>query len=103
MQETQRPAALAAPRAADGSGEDLAADTATPASNSQALRACLRFRHLTERLHALGPRPVGELLIEVAAGRDLLDALEEHSWLDPELVARLDARCWPPLPLARVA
>jgi hypothetical protein len=103
MAQKQRPAALAAPRAADGSGEDLAADTATPASNSQALRACLRSRHLTERLHALGPRPVGELLIEVAAGRDLLDALEEYSRLEPRTVAVIGARDWPPLPLARVA
>jgi hypothetical protein len=49
------------------------------------------------------PRPVGELLLEVAAGRDLLDALEEYAELDPRTVARVGARDCPPLPLVRVA
>ena len=59
------------------------------------LRRDLRFHRLTERLHRLGPRPVGELLLEVAAGRDLLEALEEYVALDPAAVARLGARDWP--------
>jgi hypothetical protein len=54
------------------------------------------FHRLTERLHQLGPRPVGELLFEVAAGRDLLEALEEYSRSDPAAVELLEARDWPP-------
>jgi hypothetical protein len=44
---------------------------------------------------AATPRPIGELLLEVAAGRDLLEALEEYSRLDAAAVERLEAREWP--------
>jgi hypothetical protein len=104
MAQKQRPAVLPTPRAAvDGSGKDLTTTTATPANNSQALRASPRFRRLVEHLHRLGPRPVCELLIEVSAGRDLLDRLEVYADLDLALVARLDGRNWPAAPLRGVA
>jgi hypothetical protein len=62
-----------------------------------------RFKRLTTELHRLGPRPVGEALLLVARGRDLFEVLEEYSQLDPALIAKLEARDWPPLPIARVA
>jgi hypothetical protein len=65
-------------------------------SPAQHLRQSPRFHRLTERLHALGPRPVGELLLKVVDGRDLIEALEEYAKLDPAAVARLGGRDWPP-------
>jgi hypothetical protein len=70
---------------------------------SQTLRRYQRFHRLTERLHHLGPRPVGELLLEVAGGRDLIEALEDYAQLGPVAVARLGGRDWLPMPIARVA
>jgi hypothetical protein len=66
-------------------------------------RQNLRFRRLSERVWRLGPRPVGELLIEVAAGRDLIQALEAYAALDAAAVLRLEARAWPPDPIHEVA
>jgi hypothetical protein len=77
-------------------GNEIASEDSRSAATAQ-LRRCARFRRLTERLHRLGPRPVGELLLEVANGRDLIEALEEYARLDPALVRRLDARDWPPV------
>jgi hypothetical protein len=59
------------------------------------LRGDPRFHRLTERLLELGARLVGELLLEVAAGRDLIEACEEYAQLDPAAVARLETRDWP--------
>jgi hypothetical protein len=60
------------------------------------LRGNPRFRRLTERLHQLGPRPVGEALLAVAEGRDPIAVLEEYAALDPEFVRYVGARDWPP-------
>jgi hypothetical protein len=62
----------------------------------------IRLRHLCRRLYALGERPVFELLRELAAGRDLMDALEEDSELTPELVRAVGADEMPPLPFSLV-
>jgi hypothetical protein len=67
------------------------------------LRRDPRFRLLTERLHRLGPRPVGEALLEVASGRDLVAVLEDYAKLDPAAVARLEARDGPASPVWRAA
>ena len=69
----------------------------------QAFRLSPRYRHLTNHLHQLGPRPVAEVLLLVASGRDLLATLEEYAALDPQLVACLGGRHWPPPPLRAVA
>jgi hypothetical protein len=63
---------------------------------AQHLRRCPRFHPLTERLHQLGPRPLGELLIEVAAGGDLLDTLGRYTRHSPKFVRHVGARDWPP-------
>jgi hypothetical protein len=49
----------------------------------------LRLRHLAQRLHALGERPLYEFLREVAAGADLIARLECYAKLDPDIVASL--------------
>ncbi len=41
----------------------------------------VRFRHLVTALHALGPRPLYELLREVEAGADLHERLEVYARL----------------------
>jgi hypothetical protein len=55
----------------------------------------------------LGPRPTGELILEIATAHgleaDVLDRLERFARIDPALMARLDARDWPPLPQSEVA
>ena len=59
-----------------------------------------RFQLLTQRLHRLGERATGELLLELARDhgieRDILARLEIYADLDPAIVARLGARDWPP-------
>src|SRR5262245_48789084 len=45
-----------------------------------------RFQYLVGRLHALGPRPVDELLREIVAGADVFACLETYARLDPEFV-----------------
>jgi hypothetical protein len=96
-------AGVRGPAAADAFGCDRAANGSALAISPQACRSDLRFRYLTARLHQLGPRPIGELLLEVAAGRDLITALEEDAALDPRTMAIVGARDWPPVPIARVA
>jgi hypothetical protein len=48
-----------------------------------------RIRQLAEQLHALGPKPLTELLLEVAAGSNLWDRLGVYCRLDPEVVRKL--------------
>ena len=50
-----------------------------------------RLRHLAQRLHSLGPRPIFELLKEIANGGDLWRRLECSAELDPEIVGALGA------------
>jgi hypothetical protein len=40
-----------------------------------------RLRHLAGRIHALGERPLFELLRELDRGADLLDTLEQYAHL----------------------
>jgi hypothetical protein len=95
MPEARRPE-LATPGAADGSGKNLAALNSAKYTSRQLRRQEPRFHRLTERVHRLGPRPVGELLLEVAAGRDLIEAPEDYARHDPEFVAYVGARDRPP-------
>ena len=83
-------------------GEERRDDSAIRARSK--LRADPRFRRQVSHLHALGPRPVGELLIEVAGDeRRLSEALDRYAGLGPALVMALDAREWPRPPLRAVA
>lgn len=49
----------------------------------------IRLRHLTAKLHALGPRPTFELLCELYGGADLISRLERYAELDPDFVHAL--------------
>jgi hypothetical protein len=51
----------------------------------------LRLRHLAQRLHALGPRPLFHYLDEVERGYPLRGHLEAYARLDPDVVAALGA------------
>ena len=58
-------------------------------------RDALRFRRLVRHLHRLGPRPTGELLLEVSDDRDrLLERLEDYARFSPVQVAELGADDW---------
>ena len=62
-----------------------------------------RFEAIVKHLHNLGPRPVAELLIEIATttgqSRFIADRLEEYARLDPEIVRFVGADRFPPIPL----
>ena len=67
----------------------------------------IRFRRLVGHLHALGPRPVAELLTELVgtdeqARRDVFHLLEKYGGLDPALVRALDGSGFPAPPLHEV-
>lgn len=61
------------------------------------------FRRQVARLHALGPRALGELLIDVEAGADLNDRLAVYAALDGDMVQAVGGDVLPPLPIHRVA
>jgi hypothetical protein len=42
-----------------------------------------RLRYLTPKIHALGPRPLFEMLRELAGGADLASVLERYAGLEP--------------------
>jgi len=67
------------------------------------LAAGPRWERLIERVHSLGPRPLAELLAEIAAvtGQHVrvVDLVEEYSRLDPEIVRAVGADRFPPMPL----
>ena len=69
--------------------------------------AAIKFQHLVGHLHALGPRPVAELLTELVgtdeqACGDVLHLLEKYSVLDPALVRALGGSGFPVPPLHEV-
>jgi hypothetical protein len=67
-----------------------------------------RMQRIVEHVHRCGPRPVGEMLIELLeeAGADpaVLDRLENRGWdrLDPETVRQVGGRDFPRPPLRGV-
>jgi hypothetical protein len=69
-------------------------------------QAVARFRSLTRHLHSLGPRPVGEFMLELGRAhvleREIVGLLEEFAALDPLLVDACDGCDWPALPLEPV-
>ncbi len=67
-----------------------------------AMVADLRFRRQVEHLHRLGPRAIGELLCEVAGGKDLDRALEPYQRLTPDLLKALGGNRFPPVPIHEV-
>jgi hypothetical protein len=88
-------------------GNGIGTEQSRPRGPAQHRRCCPRFRGLTEHLHQLRPRSVGELLLELADPHgiegDILARLEKFADLDPVAVARLRSRTWPPLPPSEMA
>lgn len=63
----------------------------------------LRFRRQVEHLHRLGPRALGEFLVQLSGnGRGLRATLREYQKLTPEVLAIVGGDEWPPLPLHAV-
>ncbi len=66
----------------------------------------LKFHRQVERLHRLGPRAVGELLIEIGEQRScrtfIDQRLDAYSRLDPELIRKLGGNEFPRPPLHQV-
>ncbi len=62
-----------------------------------------RLERMIERVHALGPRPLAELLAEIAAvtGQHVrvVDLVEEYAALDPAVLRALGADIFAPMPL----
>ena len=57
--------------------------------------------HLARRVHALGERPLFELLKELLAGADPLARIEAYAEIDADLVHALGASdFWPPTVVA---
>jgi hypothetical protein len=56
----------------------------------------LRRRRLAEQLHHLGPRPLLEILIEVAGGADLDTTLERYAAINPEILRAVGGDQFPP-------
>ena len=67
------------------------------------LVANLIFQRNVERLHALGPRVVGELLAEIGEQRSIQTFIEQrlaaYAALDPEILRELDGDQFPRPPL----
>ena len=62
-----------------------------------------RWERMIERVHALGPRPLGGMLSEIAKapGRPdiVADRLQAYAALDSELIRYLGGDRFPPMPL----
>ena len=56
----------------------------------------VRLRHVATRIHALGPRPLYELLCEIAGGAEPLSRFERYAALDPDIVRGLGGDVMPP-------
>ncbi len=62
-----------------------------------------RLERMIEHVHALGPRPLAEMLAEIARSTGqpdlVVDLVEKYARLDPEIVHALGADRFPPVPL----
>ena len=56
----------------------------------------LRLRYVAARSHALGPRPLFELMCEIAGGADPTARAEAYARLDADLVRELGGDVLPP-------
>ena len=65
-----------------------------------------RLERMVERVHALGPRPLGELLAEIATATGepglIADRLQAYAGLDPEVIRALGGDRFAPMPLGVV-
>ncbi len=92
---------------AERPGERKRNGAAHPLTGHGPAPAGVKFQHLVTHLHALGPRPVAELLTELVghdeqARSDVLHLLEKYSGLDPALVRALGGSGFPAPPIHEV-
>ena len=92
---------------ADSPDEIKGGGAAAPSGRHDQATVEIKFRRLVGHLHALGPRPVAELLTELVghdeqARSDVFHLLEKYSGLDPELVRALGGSGFPAPPLHEV-
>ncbi len=75
----------------------------TPADECIRRLAGPRFEHLCRQVHALGPRPMAELLAEIATATGepnlIADRVEAYSKLDPEIVRAVGGDRFAPMSL----
>ena len=68
--------------------------------------ADLKFRRQVEHLHRLGPQAIGHFLAELGVDELVLSKLEGHldryEQLDPEVVAAVGGKDWPPNPMTMI-
>ncbi len=78
----------------------------SPTSGKTQLLVGPRFERQIKRIHALGPRPLAELLTEIATATGepglIADRLQAYAGLEPELVRALGGDRFPPMPLELV-
>ena len=65
-----------------------------------------RLDRLIERVHRLGPRPLAEMLAEIAIATGqpavVSDRVKAYAELDPEIVRAVDADHFPPPPMVLI-
>jgi hypothetical protein len=55
-----------------------------------------RLRHLAGRVHRLGPRPLFELMCELAGGADPITQFENYAKLDADFIRAMGGDVMPP-------
>jgi hypothetical protein len=69
----------------------------TTTSATIASSLSLRLRYVADRIYALGPRPLFELMCELAGGADPLQRFETYARLDSDIVNDLGGCELPPV------
>jgi hypothetical protein len=67
-----------------------------PTSLTIASSIALRLRCLAKRIHDQGPKPLFEMMCEVAGGADPLNCFEVYAALDADLIRAFDGDKLPP-------
>ncbi len=83
-------------------------EVATSTASARNFQAARDLRRQAEELHRRGPRPIGELLLELidrwgsAFEADLVQRLERYSGIDAEIYYTVGAAEYPPAPIHAV-
>jgi len=67
-----------------------------PSSVTIASSIALRLRFLAGRIHALGPRPLFEIMCELSGSSTALDRFEAYAAMNSETLNRFGGRELPP-------
>ncbi len=83
-------------------------DNAAYTASARNFQAARDLRRQAEELHRRGPRPIGEILLELidrwgpAFEADLVQRLERYSGIDAEIYYAVGAAEYPPAPIHAV-